>query len=167
MRQNASPDAASETTTVVSASSSGHKTPAGAKDEASDASPGQTTVTSSSSSGNNAAPRQTTVVPASSSGDAQDLSFGFVDTNGDGIIDEEEFKAFLDARKGQTMQYGASLVRVSGAVCIIRAYRNRTLVSTVISSARSRYVIDVQYTSTPASHSLCGGQTITASFVGV
>jgi hypothetical protein len=116
MRQNAIPDAAYETTTVVSASSSGHKTPAGAKDEASDASPGQTTVISSSSSGNNAAPGQTTVVSASSSGDAQELSLGFVDTNGDGIIDEGEFKAFLDARKGQTMQYGASLVRVSGAV---------------------------------------------------
>jgi hypothetical protein len=75
-----------------------------------------TIVISSSSSGNNAAPGQTIVVSASSSGDAQELSFGFVDTNGDGIIDEEEFKAFLDARKGQTMQYGASLVRVSGAV---------------------------------------------------
>jgi hypothetical protein len=65
-----------------------------------------TIVISSSSSGNNAAPGQTIVVSASSSGDAQELSFGFVDTNGDGIIDEEEFKAFLDARKGQTTQYG-------------------------------------------------------------
>jgi hypothetical protein len=46
--------------------------------------------------------------------DAQDLSFGCVDESGN--IDDEEFKAYLEVGKGEALQYGASLVRFSGAV---------------------------------------------------